>query len=721
MFYSMNEKPSPQPRAKRWKWILGIAALALFSTTLAVFAILSSIDFNTLKPLLTQIVKQETGRDLEIRGVIDLKLGLRPSLVINDVVFQNAPWSSRREMVKIKRLEAKILVIPLLNREIQITRLALMEPDVLLETDKSGKWNFEFEKREVSPHHDMNSQGFSLPRLSFHEVQVEKGKVSYRDGGTGIPWWFSIDRFAAHSEGIESPIVLSFKGAYKGRPLEVRGTVGSLLLLKEPGKAYPVDLTGKASGAQLRVEGTIQDLLNLKGLALKVHAEVQSSSQIAAFFDESLPAEIGPLRASAAIADAGDKRFKLTDLKIMSRAGDAGGSLTVSLAGSRPKLSGSVASQHLNLKHFLNDEKAKQGTAEKAATKSRIFPNEPLPLDSLDLVDLNIKIRAKQVQLPRLCLADLSMEVSVDEGCLALKSIKSKVAGGDAEGRVEVRHQGGVAIMTAVFKVDQMDLRLLSADWKAEGKAAVDLDLISRGSTIAELMAGLNGRTIVAMDKGRVDNKNIQMLGGDLGSGIFQLLNPSSKAAKHTEIPCGVSGFEIKDGVAEVTALVLDLADMAVIGDGHIDLRDETLDLSLKPYSKGGPAGFSLGLGELAKSFKLGGTLANPRLQIDTGQTMFAALKAAGGVLLFGPAGIVAVLAGRCSGDCDPCLTALESARKVGRASENGNGREQNGTDETRKAGTTKSVGEGVKKFFMVQGSQSQRERGADPYGGVGP
>jgi AsmA family protein len=717
----MNEKPSPQPCAKRWKWILGIAAIAVFSTTLAVFAVLSSIDFNTLKPLLTQFVKQETGRDLEIRGAIDFKLGFRPSLVMDDVVFQNGPWSSRREMVKIKRLEAKILLVPLLNREIQITRLALLEPDVLLETDKSGKWNFEFEKRETSPHHDTTSQGFSLPRMSFHEVQVQNGKVYYQEGGTGMRCCLSIDRFTAHSEGTESPIVLAFNGAYKDRPFELHGTVGSLLLLHEAGKAYPVDLTVKASGAQLRVEGTIQDMLNLKGLALKASAEVQSSSQIAAFFDETLPAEIGPLRASAAIADAEDKRFKLTDLKIMSRAGDAGGSLTVSLAGSRLKLSGSVASRHLNLKPFLNDEKTKHGTAEKAATKSRIFPTDPLPLGSLDRLDLNIKVRANQVQLPRLWLADLSTEVSVDEGCLALKRIKSKVAGGDAEGRVEVRHQGGAAIMTAVFKVDQMDLRQLSADLKAEGKAQVDLELLSRGSNIAELMAGLNGRTIVAIDKGKVDNKNIQVLGGDLGSGIFEHLNPSSKSAKHTDITCGVSGFDVKDGVANVTALVLDMADMTVIGEGQVNLRDETLDLSLKPYSKGGPAGFSLGLGELAKSFKLGGTLANPRLEIDTGQTMFAALKAAGGVLLFGPAGIVAALAGRCSGDCDPCLTALESARKVGRASENGNGREQKGADEKGTAGTLKGVGEGVKKFFMVQGSQSQRERGSDPYGGVGP
>lgn len=714
----MNEQPSPQPRAKRWKWVLGIAAIVVFSTTLAVLAILSSIDFNKLKPLLTQVVKQETGRDLEIRGSIDFKLGLRPSLVMDDILFQNAPGASRSEMLKIKRLEAKILVIPLLHREVQITRLVLLEPDVLLETDKSGKWSFEFEKPEASPQKDAPSRSFTLPRMAFHEVQVEKGKVSYRDGGTGRLCCLSIDRFTAHSERIESPVVLAFNGSYKGKPLELRGTVGSLLLLKEPGKGYPVDLTAKASGAQLKVEGTIQDMLNLKGLALKASAEARSTSQMAAFLGETLPVEFGPLRTTAAISDAGDKTYKLSDLRIASKAGDAEGDLVVYLGTSRPKLTGSMVSQCLNLKAIFGEGRTKRAKTENAARKDRIFPNDPLPLDSFERMDLKLKIDAKQVQLPHLSLTNLSMKVTVDDGRLALKPIKLKVAGGDAEGQVDMHAQGRMATAKAVFKVNQMDLRMLSTDLKAEGKADVDLDLLSRGSSIAGLMAGLNGRTVVVMGQGRVDNKNIQILGGDLACRIFELLNPSSKAASHTDINCGVSGFDIKDGMAKVTALVVDTPDMTVIGEGQVNLRDETLDLALKPYPKGGAAGFNFSLAELAKSFKLGGTLAEPSLQVDAGQTMLAALKAAGGVLLFGPAGIVAALAGQSSGGGNPCLSAVETARKGGGTSESSEGEEQKGTADNDLTGTLKGVVEGVKKFFSAQGTQPQSDRSSDLHGG---
>jgi len=64
-----------------------------------------------------------------------------------------------------------------------------------------------------------------------------------------------------------------------------------------------------------------------------------------------------------------------------------------------------------------------------------------------------------------------------------------RVAGGDAQGRVELVSQGRVATAKAVFRINQMDLRSLSTDLKLEGKLDLDLDLLSRGSSIAGLMA----------------------------------------------------------------------------------------------------------------------------------------------------------------------------------------------------------------------------------------
>jgi len=712
----MNDQPSTHPRSKRWKWIVGITAAAVLSIGLAGVVIVSTLDFDRLKPLLVQVVKQETGRDLEIRGRIELKPGLRPSLVMDDVLFQNAPGGSTPEMIKIKRLEAKVQVLPLLSKEIQINRLVLLEPDVVIERDKSGMWNFEFHKPENIPQKDPSPQSFALPKLGFQQVQVQKGKFLYRDGEKGALCCLSVDQFTASSEGIGSPIALAFKGSYNDKPVELAGTVGSLLLLKEPSRGYPVDLTAKAAGAQWRAEGTIQDILNMKGFALKAGAEVPSTLQVAAFFGETLPVELGPLRASVVLSDGGDKTYRLSDLKMVSKAGDIGGTLTVRLGESRPKLSGFLTSRSLNLSPFLNGGKVNPAKREPGTRKNRIFPNDPLPLDLLKNIEVQLKFSADQVQLPRLPLANLRLEANHKDGRLALKPIKAKAGGGDAEGQVELLSQGRVAVAKARFKITQMDLQRVSSDLKAEGKIDADLELLSKGSSVAGFMAGLTGRTVVVMGQGRVDNRTIQILAGDLGSGVFQLLNPSSKGSDHAEINCGVSGFDIKDGMAKVTALVLDMPDMTVIGEGQVNLRDETLDLALKPYGKG--TGVSLSLGELAKSFRLGGTLANPSLQLDAAQTMLAAGKAAGGILLFGPAGIAAALAGQSSGEGNPCLTAVESAKKGATSSEGVRSGEQKTTEEKKGSGTLKGFGESLKKLFSGQGRPPQSDKRSDAYGG---
>ena len=60
----------------------------------------------------------------------------------------------------------------------------------------------------------------------------------------------------------------------------------------------------------------------------------------------------------------------------------------------------------------------------------------------------------------------------------------------------------------------------------------------------------------------------------------------------------------------------------------------------------------------------MGGTLANPSLAIDPMKTITMIGKAVGGVVLFGPAGVLAALANASPEDENPCLTALDAVKK---------------------------------------------------------
>ena len=84
----------------RWKWIVVGVCGFIVALIIAVYVILSTYNFNSLKPQITKAAKEATGRELTLGGDIHLKIGLTPALVMENVSFQNAPWGSRPDMAK---------------------------------------------------------------------------------------------------------------------------------------------------------------------------------------------------------------------------------------------------------------------------------------------------------------------------------------------------------------------------------------------------------------------------------------------------------------------------------------------------------------------------------------------------------------------------------------------------------------------------------------------
>ena len=143
----------------RWKWILAVIGLLFVALIVILYVIMVTFDFNKLKPKIAQAAREATGRELTLGGDFKVAIGFSPSISVDKVDFQNAPWGSRPEMVKVKRLEIQIALLPLIRREIQFKRLILVEPDILVETDRSGKSNLEFKTAEKPKAEEKKGEG----------------------------------------------------------------------------------------------------------------------------------------------------------------------------------------------------------------------------------------------------------------------------------------------------------------------------------------------------------------------------------------------------------------------------------------------------------------------------------------------------------------------------------------------------------------------------------
>jgi uncharacterized protein involved in outer membrane biogenesis len=769
-----------------WKWIfIGVGGLILALVVVA-YVVVANYDFNALKPRLAQAVKEHTGRELVLGGDVDVKLGLIPAFVVENVSLQNAAWGSRPELARVKRLEMQVALLPLLRREVALQRLLIVEPDILIETDKSGRSNLDFATREqgtpaasqpAPPPGDA-----TIPALLVQQVRIEQGRLTYKDGQTGKTQVVDLQRLRAEGSGPGEPIAFTLQGAYNAQSFEAQGTLGSLAALSGPGASWPLTVRAKAAGATVTVDGTVQDVLHARGLTVTITAqgfslpavaqlaEVQHVPEVGPFtvsftvtdpggtlaveqlkveagsadltrlvlsgaikdvrarrgieaqftvqgqdlgslqkwFGTSLPIQ-GPVTISGRVSDIGPQAYQVADLQAVLPNLDLSGTATVNLAGAQPQLTAQLFSEKLDLRPFLShtqEQTTQQPEATRPATKKdKVFPQEPLPLGGLQLVDATLDLRARQLLTPRLALDDLMVHLVLQGGHLTVSPVQARIGGGSLDGNVKLQPAGQAAQVALVVNMNQVDISRMAKELQVkdilDGELDVAVEVRGRGDSVATIMAGLQGKTALEVGKGKLDNQYIELLGADLGVSLFRLINPFKSEQQGTDINCLVSRFDIQDGIARSAALVFDTPNMSVVGDGQINLKTEALDFSLKPSPKEGASVSELGriglnLSELARPFKLGGTLAHPSLAVDATQAALTVGKSLGGAVLSGPAGIVAALGSGSDAEGEnPCVKALEAAKTGAKPTS----RAREDVKETLEK-ATEGIGTGLKKLF---------------------
>ncbi len=656
----------------RWKWVLGAIALVVVGFFAVAYIMIATYDFNKLKPRIAGAVRDATGRELTLAGDFKLSFGLSPTVSLEGVSLQNAPWGSRPEMARIKRFEIQMALLPLFRREIQFKRLILVEPDILIEKDPSGKSNLDF-KPVAKPKAEEGPGRAGLPPVVVEEIRIEKGIATIRDAKKAKSSSLAITELKAAVPAGEKPIEFDLKGSYDGKPLEVRGSAGPAHVLMDQEKPSPVNLTAQAAGATLKVEGTIKELLKAKGLDLTVSAEGPSFRNIAEFGGVAGMPDLGAFKLNTKIRGDTEK-LTLTNLKAAAGSSDISGSAELTLSGKVPRITADLSSQKLDLEPFSPKKEQKPSPSGKPAPgAAKVFSSEPLPLEKLKTADAQIRMQAATLLVRGLTLTNFFTDLNLEAGNLAIKQLRFLLSGGEIDGQLTIRSQERGASFGVYLNARQIAVGpLLKRGENKEivgGKLDAEIKVSGQGRSIAEWMAGLNGRTFANLSQGRIHNKYLSLWGEDLSKSLTRLVHPSQKGDDSTAINCFVNGFDIKNGLATCSALALDTDQMSIVGAGDVDLRNETLNLFFQPSPKKailpesvGQA--SLSLGELTKPFKLSGTLAHPSLGIDVSQTLTTLGRAFQGWAKSGPAGVLGALQAAPSQDKNPCLTAIEAAKK---------------------------------------------------------
>ena len=129
------------------KVLIGVVAVVV-GLVAALLVAPSFIDWNQYKGEITAQAKAFTGRDLAIDGDLKATILPAPAVVVEGIRLANAEGADAADMVRLKSVEVRVALGPLLGGRIQVETVKLVDPVIQVEKLADGRWNFEFATEE---------------------------------------------------------------------------------------------------------------------------------------------------------------------------------------------------------------------------------------------------------------------------------------------------------------------------------------------------------------------------------------------------------------------------------------------------------------------------------------------------------------------------------------------------------------------------------------------
>ena len=408
------------------------------------------------------------------------------------------------------------------------------------------------------------------------------------------------------------------------------------------GLGSPTEIATKleSEGVTLAIEGQVAEPLAANGIDVALDLKAESLKQLGKLTGRSLEGS-DPVQLQARFFSK-DKAFELSDLTLQAGQLDLKGAVALKPppdANGRPLISGELHVGNLDFHPPSSADPAggaqpAPSQADAAPTENtaapkreKVFPADPLPLDMLKSVDADLAVTIAGLTTLQMQLDDMHAQLTLDNGRLKLEPLQARVGHGTFEGRLTLDAINSPPNLVA-------DIEMIDATFRNfGGKVDFVVDLNGNGESIAAIMAELDGQLSLHISDATLKQSFLT----GFGSSLLNSLNPFSKNAEETELTCAVVLFDIEKGIANAERkIAAQMTDVTWLGGGEINLQTEEIDFGVSPKAR---KGLGISLGSLADLVYIGGTLAQPKIQLDptdvvTKYGKYSAALATGGITL---------------------------------------------------------------------------------------
>ena len=294
----------------------------------------------------------------------------------------------------------------------------------------------------------------------------------------------------------------------------------------------------------------------------------------------------------------------------------------------------------------------------------KVFSDAPIPIELFADFDAVLDVEVEKFRGQRSRLEDISLQLDINDGEMKLNRAAYRDETGYFDATALLRPDGDGVYLDLALAGEDVDVGLFTSTGQQRDSTpryTLEVDIWGHGQTVAELAGSLNGILLVSSDGGQINNGLVEAFGGDFLVNVLETMNPFVESEEFTKMSCLVLNASIADGKLKMEpgfVMRTDRLNMFVYGGA--DLEQETLDLSLATQAR---RGIGISAASITNPyFKIGGTLAQPALQLDPASAAVAASVATA------TAGLSILIRGvfdRLMGSQNPCPRFLEYEQQV--------------------------------------------------------
>ncbi|TNE38429.1 MAG: AsmA family protein [Alphaproteobacteria bacterium] len=559
---------------------------------------LLTFDLRPFAPELDRSLSDAMAQNVRVRGPVGIDIaGGTAWLVLRDVEI-NSPQSLalgvRPLAARVPELRLEVDPFELFKRQIRLKEVRLVGGEISLLANRSPVVSGQRAQGSI----DLGGQ--NLQTGGLYRLRVIDTRLTLIEQGKRV---FELTVGDASASPAEIGLSIEAVGQLRGQPVSFKGRSGPLLAVLSGHRIF-FDGEFQSASAKLNIAGTLGDLATL-GVDLRAEGDATELNDVALLLGFKGLTRNTPTTVTATIQGTRD-HFILEGIEAGFGRGDLSGRLEV-IQGKTFQIFGELHSELLDLDALEGVSWTRPPT--------RIFSTDPLPTEWLRNGRIEVSYEADSVILANTLMHNGQARAYLSDGVLSVNPIRAEFLDGEFDSSLIVNARGFPYFRSEV-NLRNFDLGHFLSEVDVMGSFEAILDfgfqIEGEGDSVASMFANAKGQTNLLMGPGRLSDRAVHVLGGQV---VDQLrpLSAEQEFADQVEVnlACAVSRFDIDRGVAKSRAFLIQTADTITTGRGEVNLGTESINLQLAPRPKD-PTRLAR-----ASDLRVGGSFVHPVFSVE--------------------------------------------------------------------------------------------------------